>query len=57
MTASYEIRSNEDVPKALELFRTNYERLKEESGRERREELHRSTANRTLPMQLRKDIS
>ena len=28
-TASYRIRNTQDVPKALELFRMNYERLKE----------------------------
>ena len=32
-TASYQIRSKEDVPKALELFRMNYERLRAREGR------------------------
>jgi hypothetical protein len=32
-TASYRIRTPEDLPKALELFRMNYERLKEATGR------------------------
>jgi hypothetical protein len=31
-TASYRIRSAQDVPKALELFRINYERLKESAA-------------------------
>lgn len=32
-TASYRIRSEEDVPGALELFRMGYERVKESAGR------------------------
>ncbi len=32
-TVSYMIRSKEDVPGAVELFRMNYERLKESAGR------------------------
>ena len=32
-TASYRIRTPEDLPKALELFRMNYERLKDATGR------------------------
>lgn len=31
-TATYRIRSAQDVPKALELFRMNYERLKESAA-------------------------
>ncbi len=32
-TASYQMRSKEDVPGALELFRINYERLRAREGR------------------------
>lgn len=49
-TASYRIRSKEDVPKVLELFRMNYERLKESAERkaERRKERNGSKAKPPL---------
>lgn len=37
-TASYGVRSVEDVPKALELFRMNYERMKELAERRKPDE-------------------